>query len=144
METFVNISEWWCKWIVKSLLNWFREKEKADCSKSIWNWYTSFIIYSYFIIKIIFSSHKITRESKTKTSAYQKLKCTVTGTSSVQFVLSWPRHINSWEHDNMSWPRDINSWEHHINSCERDNMSWPRDPFVEGTTYFSCGHEFNA
>ncbi len=40
------------------------------------------------------------------------------GPSSVHLVLSWPRHINSWE--------SLNSWEH--------DMSWPRDHFVEVTT----------
>ena len=92
-------------------------------------------------------------------------------TWSVHLVLSWPRHNNSWERDNMSWPRDINLWERHINSWERLIMSWPRDHFVEvttslswprdvmlrerhpflvattyveGTTCFSSGHEFNA
>ncbi len=25
---------------------------------------------------------------------------------SLRLVLSWPRHINSWERDNMWWPRD--------------------------------------
>uniref|UniRef100_A0A673HMB6 SH3 and multiple ankyrin repeat domains 2a n=1 Tax=Sinocyclocheilus rhinocerous TaxID=307959 RepID=A0A673HMB6_9TELE len=31
------------------------------------------------------------------------------GTCSAHLVLSWERHINSWECDIISWPRDINS-----------------------------------
>ncbi len=38
------------------------------------------------------------------------------GPSSVHLVLSWARHIKSWERDNMSCPRDIISWERDIMS----------------------------
>ncbi len=76
------------------------------------------------------------------------------GPSSVHLVLSWPRHIKSWELDNMWWPQDINSFERHINSWELDNMA-TRSFFrgndihvvasrccIEGTTFISHGHDF--
>ncbi len=80
----------------------------------------------------------IFREAHGERSSRHRITCPYYGAregpSSVHLVLSWPRHIKSWERDNMSWPQDINSWECHIKSWERDIMSWPRDRFVEVTT----------